>query len=203
LLKHATALTPGNEAIKRMLVVSAKDLNSPSDAEQRLRRSELRRARNAAGDAARKALVALPIDLPEADSPEEQRDKAWDTLLASLKDASQPTLVLIRFETGMRIILVNEHFCRITLSDSGMEDRQGRHLFYQEQWVTRTGSITRTNGTGPSGIVLLMRWAVALNTATGQHTLLRRYETREFQGDFNDLYETPPAPANECGSHHR
>jgi hypothetical protein len=32
------------------------------------------------------------------------------------------------------------------------------------------------------------RWAVAVNTTTGQHTLLRRYEAREFQGDFDDLY---------------
>jgi hypothetical protein len=179
----------GNEALKRMLVVSAKELNSRSDAEQQLRRFELRRARNAAGDAARKALVALPIDLPEADSPEEQRDRAWDALVASLKKGAASALIPVRFETGKRIILINEHFCRITFSDSGMEDRQGRHLFYQEQWLTRTGSIARTNGTGPSGIVMWMRWAVALNTGNGQHTLLRRYETHEFQGNFNELYE--------------
>ncbi len=173
-----TRINRSNDALKRMLVVSAKDLSSPADGAQRLRRFELRKARNAAGEAARKALVALPIELPEADTPEEQREKAWDA-----------TTTAVSFEPGRRVILVNEHFCRITLSDSGMEDREGRRLFYQEQWVTRTGSIARTNGTGPSGIVMWMRWAVALNPATGQHTLLRRYETREFQGDFNDLYE--------------
>ena len=173
-----TRINRSNEALKRMLVVSAKDLNSRADAAQQLRRFELRKARNAAGEAARKALVALPIELPEADTPEEQREKAWEAKTTA-----------VSFEPGKRVILVNEHFCRITLSDSGMEDRQGRRLFYQEQWVTRTGSVARTNGTGPAGIVMWMRWAVALNPATGQHTLLRRYETREFQGSFDDLYE--------------
>jgi hypothetical protein len=84
---------------------------------------------------------------------------------------------------------VNEHFCRIALTDSGVEDNQGRRLFYEEEWMTRQGSIARATGTGPAGIVVLMRWAVAVNTTTGQHTLLRRYEPRELQGDVDGLYE--------------
>jgi hypothetical protein len=71
-----------------------------------------------------------------------------------------------------------------------MEDRQGRRLFYQEEWMTRQGSVARTTGTGPAGIVVLLRWAVAVDTTTGQHTLLRRYLPREFQGDVDDLYDS-------------
>jgi len=169
----------GNEIIKKLYVVSAKELNPRTYAEQKAKHEELLKARNTAAEAAKKALVALPVALAEADSPEQQRDRAWDAR----------AILPIRFEEGKKIILVNELSCRIALTDSGMEDRQGRHLFYQEEWMTRQGSVARTTGTGPAGIVVLLRWAVAVDTATGQHTLLRRYEPREFQGDVDGLYE--------------
>ena len=35
-----------------------------------------------------------------------------------------------------------------------------------------------------------MRWAVAVNTTTGQHTLLRRYGARDFEGELNDIYQS-------------
>ena len=167
----------GNGLMRRLLVVSAKELNPRTYAAEKANHDDLLKARNAAAEAAKKALVVLPVALPEADSPEQQRDRAWDA----------PVLP-IRFEVGKKVILVNEHFCRIALTDSGLEDK-GRRLFYEEDWMTRQGSIARTTGTGPAGIVLLMRWAVAVDTTTGQHTLLRRYEPREFQGDVDGLYE--------------
>jgi hypothetical protein len=34
---------------------------------------------------------------------------------------------------------------------------------------------------------MMRRWAVAVNTATGHHTLLRRYGTREFRGALDEL----------------
>jgi hypothetical protein len=192
-------INTANDVMRRLLVVSAKELNQRTYAEQRVSQAELLKARNAAVEAAKKALVALPIPLPKADSSEEQRERAWDLLVAKPpapqnRQAGMPPgqdapVLPVRFEEGKRITLVNEHFCRVALTDSGMEDPEGRHLFYQEEWVTRPGSLARTTGTGPAGIVVLLRRAVAVNTKTGQHTLLRRYDTREFQGDFDNLYQ--------------
>jgi hypothetical protein len=199
----------GNDTLHRLLVVSAKVLTIRTEAEQRLKLHELLKARNAAREAAKKAFVALPVALPEADSREQQREMAWDLLVAKLpvqqnrssnvNSISQDSalhrppqdgdILPVRFEEGRTITLVNEHFCLVTLTDSGMEDGQGRRLFYQEEWVTRPGSLARTTGTGPGGIVISMRWAVAVNTKTGQHTLLRRYEEREFRGSFEELYQ--------------
>jgi hypothetical protein len=34
------------------------------------------------------------------------------------------------------------------------------------------------------------RWAVAVDTATGQQTLLRRYENREFSGELDEVYNS-------------
>jgi hypothetical protein len=172
-------LETGNDIMRRLLVVSAKELNPRTYAEQKAKHDELLKARNTAAEAAKKALVALPVALREADSPEQQRDRAWDAV----------AVLPVRFDEGKKVILVNEHFCRIALTDSGLEDRQGRRLFYQEEWMTRQGSVARTTGTGPAGIVVLLRWAVAVDTSTGQHTLLRRYLPREFQGDVDDLYD--------------
>ena len=101
-------------------------------------------------------------------------------------DAADTVALPLQFEQGKRITLVNEHFCRVMLTDSGMEDQQGRHLFYQEQWVWRPGNMDTT---GWAGFVVLMRWAVAVNTATGQHSLLRRYESLKYEGNLAELYK--------------
>jgi hypothetical protein len=201
ILEARARLTVGNAIMRRLMLVSAKDLNPATYAEQRVRQTELLKARNAAVEAAKKAFVALPVPLPDADSLEEQRELAWDLMVAKMpveqkqktgttsERQQDPVPLPVRFEPGKRITLVNEHFCRVALTDSGLEDAQGRHLFYQEEWVTRPGSLARTTGTGPAGIVVLLRRAVAVNTKTGQHTLLRRYDTREFQGDFDNVYQ--------------
>jgi hypothetical protein len=202
LIEEARArLKAGSDTMRRLFVVSAKELNLRTEAEQRLKLRELSKARNAAEEAAKRAFVALPVALPDADSPEEQREKAWDIMIAKVsiqadrgkeitatrKPPQDSDMFPIHFEPGKRITLANEHYCRITLTDSGMEDSKGRRLFYQEEWVTRQGSLARTSGTGPWGVVMLMRWAVAVNTATGQHSLLRRYGTREFRGYLEEL----------------
>lgn len=203
ILEARTRLTVGNAVMRSLMLVSAKDLNPATYADQKVRQTELLKARYAAVEAAQKAFVALPGALPDADSPEEQREKAWDLMVTKLpvprkqqaglqaeKPPRDPAFPPMRFEPGKRITLVNEHCCRVSMMDSGLEDSQGRHLFYQEEWVTRPGSLARTTGTGPAGIVVLLRRAVAVNTKTGQHTLLRRYDTREFQGDFDSLYQS-------------
>jgi len=189
----------GSAALRRLQVVSAADLSPRTQAEQKLRLHELLKARNAAIEAAKRAFVALPVALPGADSPDEQRERAWDLMVAKLPVKAAPTheiaakldaILPIRFSEGGRIMLVNEHSCRVTLTDSGREDPLGRRLFYQEEWVKRQGSLARTNGTGPGGIVILFRWAVAVNTRTGQHTLLRSYGPREFRGTLDEIYES-------------
>jgi hypothetical protein len=200
LVEARNRIDVGSALLRNLLVVSARELNSGTFGEQKARRDELRKARELAADAARRALVALPVPLPEADSPEEQRDRAWNLMVANhpveghaggpgRKPADAPVLP-IRFEIGKKIILINERSCRVTMTDSGMEDQQGRHLFYQEEWVTRPGSLARTMGTGPADIVVMRRWAVAVNTRSGAHTLLRRYDAREFLGGFDAVYRT-------------
>jgi hypothetical protein len=188
----------GNDLMRRLLVVSVKGLQATTYAEQRKARDELLRARNAASEAAKRAYIALPVVVPEADSPEEQRERAWDLVMAKLdvprsgtpqeKPARDPVFLPIAFEEGKKVVLINEHCCGIALTDSGLEDRHGRRLFYQEEWVRRTGNPART-ATGAAGIVIMQRWAVAVDTVTGQHTLLRRYKAHEF-GEIGDLYQS-------------
>jgi len=193
----------GSATLRRLQVVSAADLTPKTQAEQKLRLRELLKARYAAAEAAKRAFVALPVALPSADSSDEQRERAWDLMVAKMpmnqarpSDVNTPpsgAILPIRFEQGRRITLVNERSCRVTLTDSGMEDTQGRRLFYQEEWITRQGSLARTNGTGPGGIVILFRWAVAVNTKTGRHTLLRSYGPHEFRGTLDEFYELQPS----------
>jgi hypothetical protein len=191
-------LNIASDLTRWLFVVSAKDLSIQGNAEQKVKKREFLRARDAAEEAAKKAFVTLPIPLPGADSPQQQRERAWDLMAASLprdqkgdqkaeplKDA--PVLP-IHFEIGKRVTLVNEHYGRVTLTDSGLEDQQGRHLFYQEEWMLRHLSGT-PGSAGESDLIVSERWAVAVNTRTGQHTLLRRYQPREFRGDFDDLYK--------------
>ena len=182
----------GSATLRRLQVVSAADLNPRTQAEQKLRLRELLKARNAVEEAAKRAFVALPVALPSADSSDEQRERAWDLMVAKMpinrggpSDVKTPSpanpILPIHFEQGRRITLVNEHSCRVTLTDSGMEDTQGRRLFYQEEWIAR------------QSVVILFRWAVAVNTKTGQHTLLRSYGPREFRGTLDELYERQPS----------
>jgi hypothetical protein len=183
----------GNSAMRQLLMISAKDLNTRSDAEKRAQRSELLKARNAATEAARRALVVLPIDLPEAESPEDQMDRNLSLTPTALpigkndgtltgspaqKKEAEDVVLPIRPEQKKKVTLIHELFRRVTLTDSGIEDGQGRRLFYQEDWEQR------------QGMTAVKRWAVAVNTATGQHTMLRRYAAREFPGDLEEVYQS-------------
>jgi len=64
----------------------------------------------------------------------------------------------------------------MALTDPGIEDRSGRRVFYQEEWVQRRTAVIR------------MRWRVGVDTRTGEHTLIKRYPPRELRGDLDDLY---------------
>jgi hypothetical protein len=210
ILEARSRIATANNVMHQFLIVPAKELSSLSVAGLKAKRQELVKGRNAASEAAKKAFVALPVALSEADSAAQQRENAWDLMVAAMPGQPKtgpspepPPLLPVRFEKGKRITLIAEHCCRVTLTDSGMEDAQGRHLFYQEEWVRRPGNQARGALSGAVGITMLMRWAVAVNTSTGQHTLLRRYPLRELRGDFDDLYQledtdyVPAAPPPE------
>ena len=183
-----------NNAMRQFLMISAKELNSRTEIEAKGQRGELIKARDAATEAAKKALAVLPVDLPDTDSPEDQMDRTWSLTATALpvgkndgtKVAGMPqevniphdVVLPIRVEQGKKITLIHEAFRRVALVDSGMEDAQGRRLFYQEDWEQRQGTTS------------VKRWAVVVNTITGQQSLLRRYETREFPGELDEVYNS-------------
>jgi len=197
LIVKARGLTAeANSQMRQFLVVPADRLNSRTDAEMKVQGTELTKARNAATDAAKKALAILPVDLPATDAPEDLFDARWtvgpsalpvgknDGTKTGLPPPQNPPAAAgdaalpLRFERNKRTSLVREQFRRVTLTDTGLEDTRSRHLFYEEEWLQRQGT------------TLLRRWAVAVNGATGQHTLLRRYEPREFDGDLDEVYRS-------------
>jgi hypothetical protein len=161
------------------------------------RHDQLLKARVAAEEAAKRAMLALPIEQPGAGAGEETAEKAWDQLgrlfprqtvsVASVPEKEKEDLtstsrtqtvpaVPIGFERRKRVTVVNEISYRMAMTDSGIEDDQGRHIFYQEEWVQRGQSVIR------------LRWRVAVETATGQQVLLKRYPPRELMGDLEELY---------------
>jgi hypothetical protein len=155
----------GTTILRRLLVVSAVELDRNKDAEIKARRDRLLKAREAAEEAAKQALLAFPLDQREASSQDQTAQRAWDRLRMP-----------IRVEHRKRVTLISDASFRMAVTDSGIEDNQGRHIFYQEEWAQR----------GPS--VIRLRWRVAVETATGEHILLKRYSPLELHGDLEDLY---------------
>jgi hypothetical protein len=179
--------------LRRLLVISAVDFDPREDAAEKASHDQLLKARVATEEAAKRAMLTLPIDMqnagqPDAPAPEDIAEKAWDLLgrdLASQSSPAQPVsgvrtqpapVVPIRFERRKRVTLIDEFSYRMAMTDSGIEDSRGRHIFYQEEWVQRGQAVIR------------FRWRVAVETATGQHILLKRYPPREHQGALGDLY---------------
>jgi len=188
-------------ATRRLLLVSARDLSRQEEAQWKSKHQQLVKARAAAEDATRRAILALPIDLPEADSSEASKVKALELIAGNgaevaTRDRKLPqpgsqekplkqdqlqnvamTLPL-RWERQRHITLVREPAYRIALTDPGIEDRKGRRLLYQEEWVQR--GVT---------IVEMTRWRVAVDPATGQHSLVKRYRPSKQRGDIDDPSE--------------
>jgi hypothetical protein len=180
--------------LRRLLIVSVADFDPHNDAGMKPTHDQLLKARLAAEEAAKRAMQALPLEQPASGVPEENAGKAWDLLnrgmpwkgtspkpsqeenLASNARTQTAPAVPILFERRKRVTLVNEISYRMAMTDSGIEDDQGRHIFYQEEWVQRGQSVIR------------FRWRVAVETATGQHILLKRYPPRELTGDLEELY---------------
>jgi hypothetical protein len=155
----------GTTILRRLLVVSAVDMDRNRDAAIKAHRDRLLKAREAAEEAAKQALLVFPLDQQDASAPEETAQRVWDSPRTPL-----------RLEHRKRVTLINETSFRLAVTDSGIEDHQGRHIFYQEEWAQR----------GPS--VIRFRWRVAVETATGEHILLKRYPPLELHGDLENLY---------------
>lgn len=171
--------------LRRLLVVSAADFDPQTDAAMKVRHDQLLKARAAAEDAARRAILSLPLDQADESATEETAGKAWDLLgrgspaqngSGSDVIGQTPPRIPIRFERRRRVTLISEPSFRMALTDSGVEDGEGRHIFYQEEWVQRGQSVIR------------YRCRVAVDTLTGEHVLLKRYPARELQGALADLY---------------
>jgi hypothetical protein len=188
-------LEAGDTLTRRLLLVSVQELDSREQAEWKEKHDQLRKARTAAEEAAKKALAALPVDLPELDPAQQTRKQAWDALaIGNLapheprtegrpnspqeKSQSPEDPPPIHLEPHKRSTLINERGYRMALTDSGTEDHAGRHIFYQEEWVQR------------GMVVLRMRRRVGVDTKTSQHILIKRYRPREYHGEIEDLYKS-------------
>ncbi len=165
----------GTAILRRLLVVSAAEIDRNNDANTKLRRDRLIKARAAAEDAARQALLAFPLEQRETCSQDQTVQSAWDGLRGEKKQSAAP-VIPIRFERRKRVTLIDETSYRMAITDAGIEDGQGRHIFYQEEWIQRRNSVIR------------FRWRVAVETATGEHILLKRYTPLELHGELEDLY---------------
>jgi hypothetical protein len=175
-----------SSVLRRLLVVSVTDFDIHNVAAVKARHDQLLKARIGAEEAAKRAMLVLPMEQAEGSAPEETAEKAWDLLGRGSPGPKEPApnarpqtapAVPIRVERRRRITLISEASCRMAVTDSGIEDDQGRHIFYQEEWVQRGQSVIR------------YRWRVAVETATGEHVLLKRYPARELHGDLDVLYE--------------
>ena len=175
--------------IRRLMVISHADLDLHKDAltDARREHQQLLRARADAEDAALLALLALPIEQSETSSPEERAQRTWDSLARGMPGkpmveqistkAAQPLPdIPLRIERRKRLTVLQDPSYRMAITDSGIEDQQGRHIFYQEEWAQRGVSVIR------------LRWRVAVETRTGQHIMIKRYAPVELQGSLDDLY---------------
>lgn len=171
ILEARKRVDAGTGVLRRLMVVSAGDLNDRNQvANVRLRRDELQRARATVEDVAKQALAMLPLDQNETDAAEQTAQRAWDGL------GTRPRIGAMRPERRKRVTIVNETSYRLAVTDSGIEDDQGRHVFYQEEWVQR----------GPA--VIRLRWRVAVEPVSGEHILVMHYAPREMHGSLEELY---------------
>jgi hypothetical protein len=186
-------LDSSDALLSRLLVVSVKDLDSHKKREWQAKHDQLLQVRAATEDTTKKALLALPIDLPEVTSSKPKKDQIWNIGMMgnsrppdwgaevrhdTPRETPLPSArnLPLRWEPLKRITLIHELDYRMALTDSGSRDRQGRHIFYQEEWMQR------------GALVLRMRWRVGVDLKTGQHVLIKRYRTRQLRGEMDDLY---------------
>jgi hypothetical protein len=193
ILESRERVEASTAVLRRLLVVSVKDLDPHRDANIRIRHDQLLKARGGAEEAARQALAALPVELPDSNPADEGAQKDWDLLAmgrpgvqgrtdSSLSKPVQTALKTPELPTHYarrkRFTLVSDSFFRMAITDSGIEDASGRRLFYEEEWILRGASVIR------------LRWRVAVDTATEDHVLLKRYPPLEMHGSIEELYRS-------------
>ena len=187
-----------------LLVVSAPELNGGGgDAKQKkIRHAQLLKAREAVEGAAGKALLALPMVVPEGDASKESAFEgvfAGRVALPQRKsgDASNTSpdhppnqsietasaLLPLHWEPGQLTPLISAPGYRMALANLDAQDRKGRQAFYQEEWIQR------------GRVVLRMGQITGVDRASGQHVLIKRYPTREMPGRLDEVYT--PGSLNE------
>jgi hypothetical protein len=179
-----------NSLLKRLLVVSVRDIDRQRDLQVKGRHDHLVKARTAAEEAAADAYLLLPADAGEAGPKNYRQQVAWG-LIGNFPNAAQGRPVTDSTETKLeaaepalpfhidrhrRYALAREPSYYLALTDSGRIDERGRRLFFQEEWVQRQGAVTR------------MRRRVAVDPVTGDHVLIRRYPPIEMQGSIEALF---------------
>jgi hypothetical protein len=192
-----------SEAVSRgLLVVSSEELRSGEAKRKSLLHAQLKKARDAAGAAATEALVDLPIPLPEDNSAKDESffeaifrggDNPWHPEHPESNSSQHqnsretPAVSLpLHWEQGKRTTLINERGYRLALTAPGVQDAEGRWLFYQEEWIQR------------GAVVQLKAQLLGVDPSSGQHLLLKRYPMREFTGSVQDVYSV--AGLNETRS---
>ena len=194
LIGQARTLVDSSQIVIRgVLVVSARELDARTEGTWKAKHDELLKARLTLEQTAQQAYATLPIDLPYGDTAAERKERAWDLFVMGSpvpKESEEQNLhrspveeappaapsLPIRLERGRRITLLNEPGFRFALTDSGIEDEKGRHVFYQEEWMQRGLAVLR------------LRQRVAVDTITGEHILIKHYEARERHGSLDELY---------------
>ena len=178
--------------LRKLLLVSVNNIDRHRDREVKIRHDQLLKARTAAEDAAAEDYLTLPVDLPEFAPRPELLQKAWDLIVNGValppdettthpttppeKAARPEPAIPIHIDRRKRYTLAGDSWYRIALTDSGRIDDRGRHIFFEEEWIERGDSVIRT------------RRRVAVDPATGDHVLVKRYPPDESHGSLNDLY---------------
>ena len=145
--------------VQGLLVVPARELKSSDGAEWKPRHNQLLKARARLEEAILQAYTSLPVDVIK------------DAPLEFAPD------VPIRLARDQPVTLVAAPRFRMALTDSGIEDESGLRLFYQEEWIQR----------GP--VAVHLSWRVGVDTRTGEHRLLQRYEPRRIRGAIDELFK--------------
>jgi hypothetical protein len=144
----------------RLLLISVRTLDRREAGESKKKRQLLSHARTSSQDAVKRGFASLPIDLSIIQSPGEPGVPAR-----------------IKWERQRRITLVREKGYRVALTDPGMEDPKGRHLFYQEEWIQRWP------------LVSLLRWRVVVDAVACTHSVLKAYPQIARRGELDEAYK--------------
>ena len=191
--------------LRRLLQVSVNEIGQRRDAEAKDRHERLLKERTAAEETSEEGLPRTPARVAQhhfarREPPESLRIISSANQPLPLKGAlpppaNMPEAASLRPASRQLCTLVEDTSLRMAITDAGIRDKAGRHVFYQEEWIQR----------GP--VVARLRWRVAVDTVNGFHILIKSYQPVELRGTldevyqprdrFNLWYEEPDADATE------